>query len=277
MTNSKELFHDLLPRLTFTSEAGEKHAALYYLFEHRFGLTRHQIMTNAAVDLDQSILMSDLHRLNRHEPVQYIVETAWFRQQRYSVNSAVLIPRPETELLVQAVIDRYPAGAHVADVGTGSGCIAISLALEIPASTVFALDKSEAALAIAKKNATALGAKVDFRRIDILHEPLPFDNLDVLVSNPPYVRELEKSAIDKNVLTYEPHDALFVPDHDPLIFYRALAIHGKKVLRQGGMLMVEINSALGSETQALFEEHNYRAVKLQKDLEGKDRIIIAMV
>lgn len=277
MTNSKELFHDLLQRLTFSREPGEKQAALHYLLEQRFGITRHQIMMNVAIDIDHSILLLDLDRLNRHEPVQYVVETAWFRQQRYAVNPSVLIPRPETELLVQEVIDRYPAVARVVDVGTGSGCIAISLALEMHTSNVFAVDKSEAALSTAKKNATTLGAKVDFRRIDVLQESIPFNDLDVLVSNPPYVRELEKKEMDLNVLRHEPHDALFVPDHDPLVFYRALAIHGKKVLRQGGALIAEINSALGLETQNLFLAHNYRSVTLKNDLEGKDRIIIAMV
>lgn len=274
MTNSKELFQEVLQKITFTSDRNEAEAVVRYLLEHRYELSQQELLLGKPITVDVTQLNNDITRINQHEPVQYILETAWFFNRKFIVRPGVLIPRPETEIVVEAIIKEASENATILDVGTGSGCIAISLALETSAR-VFALDISEEALNIARENAEALKASVSFSELDILKEPLPFSEIDLLISNPPYIREQEKKSMEQNVLGFEPSLALFVPDDDPLLFYRALAEQGKKILKSGGKILAEINSALGNETVDLMNEQGYHSVHLIKDMEGKNRIIKA--
>jgi release factor glutamine methyltransferase len=161
-------------------------------------------------------------------------------------------------------------------VGTGSGCIAISLALAVLPAQVFALDLSANALHLAQQNAIELNATVNWLQADFLNDELPLSDFDYIVSNPPYIRELEKSSMEPTVLQFEPHLALFVPDAEPLIFYRALAAKGKTILKKGGKILAEINSQLSAEVKLLFEHEGYESVHLIKDMEGKSRFVSAI-
>ena len=219
-------------------------------------------------------------RLLAHEPVQYVLGTAHFAGMALEVTPATLIPRPETEELVQ-LIEREQAGRpgrRVLDVGTGSGCLALALARALAGSEVLAVDVSAEALAVARRNAAAWAPAVAFQQVDILQAMpagLAPGMLDVLVSNPPYVRESERAAMRENVLAWEPATALFVPDHDPLIFYRRLAEIGAQLLAADGVAYLEINEALGSETAALFTSQGFADVRVVADMFGRPRMVRA--
>ena len=217
-----------------------------------------------------------LTRLLRYEPIQYIEGKARFLGRDFHVEPGVLIPRPETEELVERMLKEVPAKARIADIGTGSGCIAVTLALEVPGAQVQAWDISEAALQVAKQNAQALQANVDFIQRDVLvWEPEEREALDIIVSNPPYVTEAERDEMEPNVLLYEPEGALFVPNNDPLRFYRRIGELGRDLLVPGGKLYFEINRAHGEETCALLRRQGYTDVHTDKDLSGNDRFVIA--
>jgi release factor glutamine methyltransferase len=194
-----------------------------------------------------------LTRLLAHEPVQYVLGIAYFADMELEVTPATLIPRPETEELVHVIKQEQAAkpNLRVLDVGTGSGCLALALARLMPTAQVLAVDISAEALAVARRNADQFAPKVTFQQVDIL-AAMPADiapgTLDILVSNPPYVRESERSEMRENVLAWEPATALFVPDEDPLLFYRRLAELGRALLKDGGAIYLEINEALGAET-----------------------------
>lgn len=221
-------------------------------------------------------LQSFLERLLRFEPIQYVQGFAWFLSRRFLVSRAVLIPRPETEELVQRIIEETDAGASVLDVGTGSGCIAISLALSLPKSKVEAWDVSLEALEVAMHNAEQLHAKVDFRLQDMLTCRWEGKRCyDVIVSNPPYVLEKERETLLPNVLDYEPELALFVPDDDPLLFYRRIGEMGRQVLKPDGRLYFEINRTQGEAVKQLLESQGYRDVTLYQDISHNDRMIKA--
>ena len=219
-------------------------------------------------------------RLLAHEPVQYVLGIAHFAGMELEVTPATLIPRPETEELVQ-LIEREQAaraGRRVLDVGTGSGCLALALARVLPGAEVLAVDISAEALAVARRNAAAWAPAVTFQQVDILQDiPTGLDPgaLDVLVSNPPYVRESERAAMRANVLAWEPATALFVPDNDPLIFYRRLAEIGAQLLAADGVAYLEINEALGPETAALFAAQGFAEVQVVADMFGKPRMVRA--
>ncbi|MCD8293146.1 MAG: peptide chain release factor N(5)-glutamine methyltransferase [Prevotellaceae bacterium] len=217
-----------------------------------------------------------LTRLSHFEPIQYIQGTARFMQHTFRVSPAVLIPRPETEELTEMIVKETAAGASILDMGTGSGCVAVSLSIAIPDACVEAWDISEAALAVARQNNNALGGKVCLRKRDMLETATDETaRFDVIVSNPPYVREAEKREMDRNVLDWEPAQALFVPDDDALLFYRSIAAWGARLLRQGGKVYVEINRAFGREVAALFQREGYRDVRLMKDISDNDRFVRA--
>ena len=219
-----------------------------------------------------------LARLLAHEPVQYVLGTAYFADMELEVTPATLIPRPETEELVHLIRQEQAAraGLRVLDVGTGSGCLALALARLLPAAEVRAVDISAEALAVARRNAARFAPQVAFEQVDILNG-LPKDtapgSLDILVSNPPYVRESERPAMRGNVLAWEPATALFVPDADPLLFYRRLAEVGRVLLRTGGAIYLEINEALGAETAALLAPEHFDDVRVLPDMFGKERVV----
>lgn len=214
--------------------------------------------------------------LLKKRPIQYVFRNAYFHGHRFEVNEATLIPRPETEELVDMIVDENrESDLRVLDGGTGSGCIAVSLALALKFADVTAIDLSDAALAVAERNAEALKAKVTFRRQDMLRLTPCGERYDIIVSNPPYIADSEKADMDKNVLTYEPHMALFVPDSDPLRFYRALAVYGTWTLVPGGRLYFEINSRFPAEMTRLLEGMGYTDVEIRKDMQRMPRFAVA--
>ncbi len=220
-----------------------------------------------------------LRRLLSQEPLQYVTGEAWFCGLKFYVDKNVLIPRPETEELVEWIISnvKFPVESlRILDIGTGSGCIAVSLKRRIRKAEVWACDLSEAALTVARKNAEELGASVNFRALDFLNtenrEQLPV--FDIIVSNPPYIPEQDKSSLQPNVLNHEPAVALFVPDRDPLVFYRAIAAFGQTHLTPGGRVYTEIHENLGEATLSVFIAAGYSA-ELKKDMQGKNRMVKA--
>ncbi|MEA9411714.1 peptide chain release factor N(5)-glutamine methyltransferase [Flavobacterium sp. PL02] len=227
---------------------------------------------------DWSILVTEL---KKEIPIQYLLGKTNFYGLDFEVNSNVLIPRPETEELVEWIIKEdlkvgKSKNLKILDIGTGSGCIAISLAKNISHAQVFAIDVSENALATAKRNAEANGVSVTFLLQNILETEDLMQEFDVIVSNPPYVRNLEKEEIKKNVLDYEPHLALFVADNDALIFYRKIAELAQKNLRKNGSLYFEINQYLGKETVELLEDLGFKNIELRKDIYDNDRMIFCI-
>jgi release factor glutamine methyltransferase len=219
-------------------------------------------------------LLEVIERLNQGEPVQYILEEAHFLGNNFYVNRSVLIPRPETEELVQFVIDEKKGDKHfkVLDIGTGSGCIPITLSTRFPHTEVFATDVSEEALKVARRNNELHQSKVSFLRHDILNEKLSLRELDVVVSNPPYITEAEKSAMEDHVLNFEPHLALFAGE-DPLIFYKAIANASREALKPSGLLAVEINAQYGNDVAGIFRDSGFTNVVVLHDMHGKHRIV----
>lgn len=277
-TNSKVLFRSLVNAITLDESKEEIESVVFALLHGRKGVTRAEILTGIEVNWTNQDFADDIRRINAHEPIQYILGIAAFYGRDFIVDKHVLIPRPETELLVDETliqVSRLGRSANILDIGTGSGCIAISVALESRSSTVTAFDVSDEALKVAEQNAEKLGAKVHFMKRDILDKASWQGSWDLIVSNPPYVRLGEAKTMKKNVKDFEPHLALFVPDTDPLLFYSAIARAGLVVLSEDGAIVAEINEKLGGETCALFSSFGYRT-SIVKDLDGKDRIIIAL-
>lgn len=230
-------------------------------------------------ETDYQRLSGQLKRLVDSEPLQYIIGTERFMDMDFCVCRDVLIPRPETAELVRLVADRCTAPSpRIADIGTGSGCIAVSLAKLIDGAQVTAVDVSEAALAVARQNAEHNGAQVEFVCADVLADNQLFapQSLDIVVSNPPYVTESDKQQMSPNVLDFEPHLALFVPDADPLLFYRRIATQSAQWLKSGGQLFFEINERFGRETVQLIENLQFDSVELRQDFYGKDRMVSAV-
>lgn len=218
-----------------------------------------------------------ISRLLTYEPIQYILGTTAFFGLEFKVDSNVLIPRPETEELVAWILKQTDSSQSlkILDIGTGSGCIAISLAKHLPNAEVYALDVSPKALEIAEFNAQQNAVKLNMIKANVL-EWKPTDlSFDLIVSNPPYVRESEKERMAPNVLEHEPHLALFVENNNPLVFYRAIVELGKQTLKKQGQLYFEINEYLGEETQALFSSDTFEDVQLKSDIFGKHRMICA--
>lgn len=276
-------FTHLLDRLVPCYPEREARAIARLVLETRFGFTWTELCMGKDKPLPEeqrANLENIVERLLRKEPVQYVLGKADFLGQTFSVGPGVLIPRPETEELVAWAVaehrDAPKAGLRALDIGTGSGCIAVALAAALPGAHVSAIDISTAALATARRNAEALHADIDFRQADILAEaeaPQAADRWDLIVSNPPYVCEREKKDMDTNVLAHEPGLALFVPDDDPLRFYRAIGTYAARTLREGGKLYVEINRAYGEATAELLAGLGLRHATLRKDLWGNNRMI----
>lgn len=222
---------------------------------------------------------SVLTDLKKQKPIQYILGETEFYGLPFLVNKDVLIPRPETEELVELILvesrKSKVESLRILDIGTGSGCIPISLKKNLPDAKVFAVDVSENALEVAKENAKLNGVEVNFIKINILETEDLDQQFDIIVSNPPYVRMLEKEEIKPNVLEFEPHLALFVEDNNPLLFYRKIAQLAKKNLNENGKLYFEINQYLGKETVGLLESLGFTNIKLLKDIYGNDRMISA--
>jgi release factor glutamine methyltransferase len=217
-----------------------------------------------------------LARLLNFEPIQYIQGTARFLERSYHVAPGVLIPRPETEELVEVMLREIPSDARILDIGTGSGCIAISLSKAFPNAKVTAWDVSEDALCIARRNNDDLQASVCFVKQDVLAWRGDGGQCyDVIVSNPPYITESEKQEMERNVLDWEPFSALFVPNNDPLLFYRRIGELGRMMLVDGGRLYFEINRAYGEATAMMLCGQGYTGIRILKDISGNNRFVIA--
>lgn len=224
----------------------------------------------------QTLLDNAIERLKKQEPIQYILGYSDFCGLRFKVTPATLIPRPETSELVEWIASEATGNEGILDIGTGSGCIAISLAHKLPQSKITAWDISPDALAVAAENSKANGCDVEFEEVDILAYRPTGKQFDIIVSNPPYIKENEKPAMHSNVLDWEPHTALFVPDSDPLLFYCAIAKKGLTLLKPGCSLYFEINRAHGKETMEMLESLGYTEIELRKDFADNDRMIRAV-
>lgn len=253
------------------------------IMEHVCGLQHHQLLMCKGKELseiEKDRVEQIVERLKQSEPIQYIIGETTFYHLPFWVNPNVLIPRPETEELVDLIIKDFPGKPiRILDIGTGSGCIAISLANYLPESAVTAIDISQSALDTAGENAKRNNVSISFIQTDIVDEPQAEANIretfDLIVSNPPYIKESEKASMGENVLLHEPRQALFVPDTDPLLFYRAIAGLGRKKLTENGFLYFEINAQCGQETVNLLKSTGYKEIELIRDISGKDRIIKA--
>lgn len=274
----KTIFHKELGEIYPKEEID---SFFYRCIEHYLHLQRFVLTIQPGLTLtkeEEQPLFEALAQLKEEKPIQYILGEARFMDLELQVNEQVLIPRPETEELVQWILNdcqiEQSRDLKILDIGTGSGCIAIALAKHAPNAKVYAIDVSEGALKVARENANKNGVDVNFIEQDILNPVLELD-FDIIVSNPPYVRDLEKNEIKKNVKDHEPHLALFVPDDNALIFYDAIARFGKKHLAKNGSLYVEINQYLGEETKALLKAHDFSEIELRKDIFGNDRMLKA--
>ena len=253
----------------------------FILTEYLHNLKRVDLALNPNFELSEDDVEkwnAILAELQQEKPIQYITGEAWFYGLRFEVNENTLIPRPETEELVEWIIESQKSKVQsqkfeILDIGTGSGCIPISLKANLPQANVSAIDVSGQALEVAKRNAASNKAEINFIQANILEVLDLNQNFDIIVSNPPYVRNLEKQEIKKNVLDYEPHLALFVEDTDALLFYRKIAQLALKNLSPNGLLFFEINQYLGKETVELLENLGFKNIELKKDIYGNDRMI----
>lgn len=265
------------------------------LLEHFTSFSKGDRLMNKEADLTQQqevAIHKGVERLLKHEPIQYIMNKCWFYGMELFVDPSVLIPRPETEELVAWIInDVRSAGYNVfsrgtadadetdllkiLDVGTGSGCIALALKKAMPQAEVWGCDLSEEALNVARRNGSALDIRVDFQGLNFLDQlqqkQLP--TVNILVSNPPYIPIRDKDLMNKNVVEHEPHTALFVPDEDPLIFYRALAKFASSRLHENGSIYMEIHEDLGNDVVRLFSDEGYNKIELRKDMQQKNRMV----
>ena len=254
----------------------------YWIIEHVCGLSLAQQLSAKDSHLtpeQQMAIQRIISRLERHEPIQYVLGECSFYGLMFYVNPSVLIPRPETGELVEHILNNHrESNLRLLDIGTGSGCIAITLAQKLLHAQVSAIDISPEAIATAERNARRNGVEIHFQCVDLFDPQLMFhDPFDLIISNPPYVRQSEKSEMSPNVLDYEPHTALFVPDDDPLLFYRCAARRAKEWLAPGGRLYFEINAALAEEMVALLREEGYSHVCTWRDMQGRERFAAAQV
>lgn len=276
---SKDLLHQIVSSLQNIYEEREATTIASWLIEDLFQLTYHQIHWNEKIEWSkekEQIVQNAIERLKNHEPLQYITERAEFFGFTFKVSSDTLIPRPETEELVDLIIqdNQTKFNCKILDIGTGTGCIPISLDKKLPLAKVSAIDISEGALKIAQENNKVLKSEVIFYQQDILNKDLSsFEKFDVIVSNPPYIRNLEKELMSENVLEHEPHLALFVDNDTPLLFYDRITTLASQSLNKGGKLYFEINEAFGQETAQLLINAGFEKVEIIQDLQGKERIV----
>lgn len=277
-----QVFRQVVSCLSAHGMSDEARALARWVFELRFGIGQIQLLTDKDSyfsEKERYELLFIVHRLLQGEPIQYILGFAPFCGMKVRVCPGVLIPRPETEELVAWIVSDMRAGIsdtepYVLDIGTGSGCIALALARELPQARVSGMDISEPALEVARQNAVSLGLHVEFFRQDILHENTSSGRKwHVMVSNPPYICASEAQQMERNVLDHEPHQALFVPDDDPLLFYRAIARYAREALFPGGRLYFEINRAYVVETVRLLEGSGFSGVEVRKDQFGNNRMV----
>ncbi|HEX8015929.1 MAG TPA: peptide chain release factor N(5)-glutamine methyltransferase [Flavobacterium sp.] len=277
----KQYRTQFIKELSSLYDAYEAESFFYLILENKHKLRQIDLALNHELtftDADLVVWSTFLNRLKKEVPIQYLLGKTSFYGLDFEVNENVLIPRPETEELVEWIINENKITdktkkLKILDIGTGSGCIAISLAKNLPNAEVYGIDVSKKAIETAKRNAINNNVNVTFMFLDILDtEELKY-NFDIIVSNPPYVRNLEKQEIKKNVLDYEPHLALFVDDNDALVFYRKITGLAHKSLSEKGQLYFEINQYLGKEMTELLEKMDFKNVELRKDIYDNDRMM----
>ena len=279
-------YNEMWRKLAQVYDEGEAKAIARLAYEVRFGLTFTDLCLGKDTQLsadDQAQAAEICRRLLQQEPVQYVLGQAEFCGRTMMVNEHVLIPRPETEELCQWVVSEMSderlevRDFSILDIGTGSGCIAVTLAAALPQAEVTAWDISAEALQVARENARRSGVTVTFQQVDMLnthHVPLA-TQWELIVSNPPYICYKERAMMESNVLDHEPHTALFVPDDDPLLFYHAIAEYGQKALKVGGWLYFEINPLYADELTDMFCAMSYHDIETKEDQYGKQRMIRA--
>jgi len=283
MTTGKT-YSDFVNRLKSVYDEREADNIADWVFEKITGLKRSERRLDKDEELDESdflLLQNYLQQLLQHKPVQYVLEEAWFYKMKFFVNENVLIPRPETEELVEWIVNDLKSEAvskstNIIDIGTGSGCIAISLKKELTKAKVTAIDTSEKALEVAKKNSLELNAKTDFIQLDFLKEEKwnRLSKFDVIVSNPPYIPVRERESLAKNVTEHEPAMALFVENNDPYIFYKKIARFSETHLEPNGKVYVEVHEDYAKEVKTLFENTRFKS-EIKKDIYGKERMVKA--
>ena len=282
------LLRDLISKGTETisqafPEREAREMVLMFL-QHSIGTSRHTHILEPSYEVSEEASAEALGAFGRMasgEPIQYIIGKAYFYDREFKVTPDVLIPRPETELLVREAVNWARRSGRkslrVLDLCTGSGCIAWSMALELPGSEVTAVDISDGALAVASRQKFECDVPPKFIKADVLAGPVEgLGTFDMILSNPPYVMDSEKALMRKNVLDHEPWLALFVSDDDPLVFYRAVAAWAKQLLKSEGLCLVEINESLGRQTAKVFEDTGFRDVEVLQDLNSRDRFIRAI-
>ncbi|MBI0400875.1 peptide chain release factor N(5)-glutamine methyltransferase [Cyclobacterium marinum] len=275
--NLREVYKAYVSQLISLYPDTEARSLVMWLFEAYLSVDRKDVLNNQPILQIPEDLQNAMNKLMAGEPIQYILEKAPFYGREFRVGPGVLIPRNETEELVQLILQNHKGKMKVLDLGTGSGCIAITLALEWAEAEVSGLDISEQALAVANENAAKYAAKLNFIKADVLQKDLNLEKFDLMVSNPPYVLEKERTLMQANVLKHEPELALFVPDEDPLRFYKAICLHAKESLHPNGFLFFEINEAFGPEVVSMMNSEGFGEVRLVQDINGKDRIVYGQV
>lgn len=276
----QQVYKDFVQRLSVIYSEREAANITELVFERVTGFTRLKRVTDKTLTLSsyaQTELEKMLDQLLTHKPVQYVLKEAWFCGRKFVVNDAVLIPRPETEELVELIINNSQAGQpSILDIGTGSGCIPVCVKLKIPQANITTVDISDAALAIAKQNARNHAVDIRFQQLDILDEKQwqHLANYDIIDSNPPYIPENDKTTMAKNVLEHEPHIALFAPGSDPLVFYRKIVAFSLGHLNPNGKLFFEIHEDLADDVGTILSGFDFH-FKIHQDMMGKDRMITA--
>lgn len=280
--NLSSLKNECVSKLSGIYPIEEANSIFYVLVQFKLKLSRLEVALQPEIDISEKVyseFKNALMRLRRHEPIQYVIGETEFYGLLFNVNEYTLIPRPETEELVEWILSEVKSNRFIKpkilDIGTGSGCIAISLAKELINSYIMGFDVSMEALKIAKKNAELHAVNIEFREMDIFEIDTLEIQYDLIVSNPPYVRNLEKGDMKINVLRYEPEIALFVSDDDPLIFYRKIIQLARNGLVEGGLLYLEINEYLSNELVALLSKEGFKNIEVKKDIFEKDRMIKA--
>lgn len=282
-TKIKDIIRYFKTELTDLYSITEIEQFVFFCFEKYANIKRSTLLSADEKTVSESELLKfnfAVKALKKQKPIQYILEEADFYGLKFFVNEHVLIPRPETEELVQTIItdikkNKNSTNISILDIGTGSGCIAIALKKNIPESNITAIDVSEDALGVAKINAAENGAIPVFLTENILSPSVDFlqNKFDIIVSNPPYIPVWQKNEMQKNVVDYEPHLALFVPDNEPLLFYKAIIKHSNKILNPGGGLYFEINEKFGGEVKTEMENEGFKNVEIIKDISNKNRIL----
>lgn len=274
---SKDLYNKIVDQITNNYVLEEAQSIAAILLEGLCGMGQIDLLVNKEFDYEQELennVSQAIERLKLNEPIQYILGKAHFYGRDFIVNPNVLIPRRETEELIHLILHDHPNfNGKILDIGTGSGCIPITLRLELPQAVVTSVDISAEAIKVASQNAIVLNAKVSFQEVNVLSASAFPDKYNIIVSNPPYVMEKEKKKMQENVLDHEPHLALFVEDDDPLIFYHDIIKKATESLNNKGKLYFEINEQFGNEVVSEMEQNNFQNVEVIKDMQGKDRIV----